>query len=391
MDIALLPLVAAAFRDPWLLLWGVTFTVFAVLSTIPHELSHALVARALGLHVSRITIGFGRTIWRGTLGGFLVQVNAVPLGGRTQVSPRTRTGARTRVFLTALAGPAANLALAAGGFFLFRSTIAREHFHRFAPATAFVWANAWAMVLNLLPFQIQSATGQTWSDGGMLITVPFWRRARVDLALAGYFAARAVVCREAKDYAGAHQWLREGLSRFPENDLLGTNLSVTLLGLGEYEEARAQCRGMLARVGLKPEVRAIVLNNIAYADYLLDRPDLLGEADSCSADALALLPWQSAVLGTRGAVLVALGRAAEALPLLQRALSDRNRDDRSRALNSCSLALAMLQLGDRDGAEAMAATARRLDPDCALLGRAVAALTDAPRDESDAPRPAAVA
>ncbi len=62
MDIAFLALVPGALREPRLLIYGVTRTVFAVLSTLSHELSHAVVARALGLHVSRISIGLGETI-----------------------------------------------------------------------------------------------------------------------------------------------------------------------------------------------------------------------------------------------------------------------------------------------------------------------------------------
>lgn len=363
---------------PWLVVNLVLATGFAALCTLPHELGHALMARAVGLHVFRIVIGIGRERWRCTLFGLPVHVRILPLAGVTQVFPTRRAGARTRILLTVLAGPAVNLALAAAAAWLFGGAARRSLGQGFAPAAAFCFANAWSAVINLVPFRGRSVVGPVWSDGGMLLTLPFWRRARIDQALAGYFAAEAIAAGERGDADGAGAWIARGLTRYPTDALLGTLLGKSLIERREYEAALALHRRMLAFPDLRPDARAVLLNNIAYTHFLIDDPAGLEEADRLSAEAMAQIGWMASILGTRGSVLVALGRPDEGVPLLRRALAGAA-DDRGRALNACALALGLLQQGERDEARALAGTARQLDASCALLERLTAALADAER------------
>ena len=92
------------------------------------------------------------------------------------------------------------------------------------------------------------------------------------------------------------------------------------------------------------------------------------EADNFSAHALAVMPWSALFKGTRGSVLVELGWIDEGVTLLRQALND-NPSKQHRALDACYLALAMS--GNRDDRKAgrHLRRARRLDPNCTLLGR----------------------
>ncbi|MCS1408664.1 MAG: Regulator of sigma-E protease RseP [Verrucomicrobia subdivision 3 bacterium] len=77
---------------------------------IPHEFGHAVAARACGLKVFRIHMGFGRTFLRRPVLGFETEFKVIPLGGSTIALPVTDKF-RRKWFLYVLAGPTANLLL----------------------------------------------------------------------------------------------------------------------------------------------------------------------------------------------------------------------------------------------------------------------------------------
>jgi hypothetical protein len=102
---------------------------------------------------------------------------------------------------------------------------------------------------------------------------------------------------------------------------------------------------------------------------------LRDEADVLSAEAIAALPKMPGVLGTRGSVLVWLGRPEEGLPLLERSFAA-HETPRDRATNACTLAMGYHARGDTRGAVRWLEIARRLYGRCLLLDRAAAVIAD---------------
>ncbi len=78
--------------------------------------------------------------------------------------------------------------------------------------------------------------------------------------------------------------------------------------------------------------------------------------------------WSVYFRGTRGRVLVELGRIQEGLPLLHQALKA-NLEKDGRALNACYLGIAAARRGDLAVSKSYFALARKLDRDCILLER----------------------
>jgi hypothetical protein len=103
-------------------------------------------------------------------------------------------------------------------------------------------------------------------------------------------------------------------------------------------------------------------------DPLLERTDLLLEADVYSWEAYHNAPWVPQFKGTRGCTLVELGKPKAGRSLLRAALEE-SEEAENQALGHCYLALAEHRLGNAHEARQFLAQARRLDPSCIALPR----------------------
>jgi hypothetical protein len=119
-----------------------------------------------------------------------------------------------------------------------------------------------------------------------------------------------------------------------------------------------------------------MMNNIAYANALLGGKDLLKEADALSQESMTAMSWLPAVRGTRGTVLVAMGRIDEGLPMLLDSMSQAQLPNH-KAQNACIIAEAECRRGNLEIARNYLEEARKLEPKCSLLSRAEAILCKA--------------
>jgi len=177
-------------------------------------------------------------------------------------------------------------------------------------------------------------------------------------------------CLVGERFSDAKRWFERGLERYPDDIGNRDGLAMACLFLGDFQAARGHWCALLTRAEISDEALARLLNNIAWVNLQIGGAEMLDEADRFSHAALQAQPWISPFQGTRGSVLVELGRVEEGLPLLRRAFTG-NLEDRLKALNACYLALGESKRGKREESLSYLDMARTLDPQCLLLPRMV--------------------
>jgi tetratricopeptide (TPR) repeat protein len=319
-----------------------------------------------------IRVGGGREVWRFSLAGINVRLHATPWsGGLTLYAPRDDRAVRTRRALMALAGPAVHGVLLLAVLFPGTNevTFTGSGLHALP---VFLLANAYLLLINLLPRRDATQDGVFESDGLVALKTPFLRGRDLAEHLVARFVIESAALGEAGRFEEACTRAREGLAAHPDSLTLRANLGLMLALAGRCDEARGAFHAALALDAVPAEMQAVLRNNVAWASLMRDDLDA---ADMESTLALEGLGWVPAILGTRGAVLVARGQVDEGLGLLRRALE---RSDQlhpmARATYEGATALGLGEKGDRAGAMAHLARARGAFAACPLLARVEGAL-----------------
>jgi tetratricopeptide (TPR) repeat protein len=353
-----------------------------VLATALHEAAHAGVAWAIGLHVHGIFLGRGRAVWQGEWCGIFLLLQVVPFTGITLLSAPSARWLRARLMATYAAGPLSNAALLACMMY-WLATPDRERGLAISPSPllAFAFANGALAFFSALPIPptrpVHGRPLSPGTDGWNLLALPFRSDEELRPVVVANVLFEAQRLMTAQELTKARALLDDALGRSPRL-LLARMLNADWFVAAErWADAAKGLRAILADPLFEPAVgrAGVVLrsNNLAWADFMLDDPELLDEADRHSSVALAATPNDAALLGTRGAVLLARGDLVGAEEALLASLA-RNPVTRNRALNSCCLAILYARRGTLDAARSALDEARAQDPACSLLSRAEAAL-----------------
>ncbi len=137
----------------------------------------------------------------------------------------------------------------------------------------------------------------------------------------------------------------------------GAQLLALLLGARRWREGY----DLLAALANKPDGDPLLANNAAFAAVTSFNHDLLTDADRLSTIAFAQMP----TVPTRAAVLIELGRPADALPLLKVALRSQLRAP-DRAIVLGFSAIAHHDLGDERAAAKQRRAMVHFDASCPL-------------------------
>ena len=361
----------------FLLLTFFLFHVFGILGTVPHELGHALAARALNLHVFQVVVGVGKKLFECRMFGVLVEFRTIPYGGFTLALPADETRFHLRHFIYALAGPVANLIvalliLAVAGWD--RIADFRPH-QKISPWSLLFASNVLIFLTNLIPSSFASSAGQMVSDGMHLLRSFMLKQEDVSQLRVACFLMHSQAAKARGDMRAAADWIDRGLEVFPADRSLLTVHGGNLIEAARLEEARTLFKTLLQDTDASDLAgRALLMNDIAYVDALMGGNALLEEADEYSDYALKMLPWSAPVKGTRGTVFVQRGQLADGIALLQNSIEEAE-ERWGRAQNACVLAIAETRRGNHAAAAHYLSLARELQPSCLLIPRAESAIT----------------
>ena len=150
-----------------------------------HESAHAVVARALGLQVFAVMVGYGRTLFSGRYRGIRWEIRAVPWAGTTLISGRPERWFKLRMWLAILAGPAVHgivLVVCLMTPFILGNEGTPQVQNLL---NSLWWLNVVVLAVNLFPTQRFTPLGKQASDGWQLLRIPFYSRAECEEQWAG--------------------------------------------------------------------------------------------------------------------------------------------------------------------------------------------------------------
>jgi len=314
---------------------------------ILHELAHAVAGKLLGLHVFAIQLGAGNLIYTRRFGGMRWYIKPFPLLGLTFVAGPEMSRMRLRYFLLHLAGPGLHAVLIG---LLGLATLAIPALRPGSLAMQAIWVGIWANTLllltNLYPRKINTGGVSTGTDGWAMLNSFKITPQKLQERFAIYYTLQTVDAVDRGDQPAAMEWAEQGLALYPRQPMMINALGYAYSNLREYGKARAAFLQALDCAEQPPEsVKFMVLNNIAFANLMLGDPALLEQANEYSELAYKNFPWEPAVGGTRGAVLVVLGKVATGLDLLKKAMA-LNPDPRGKALEACLIAEGEMKRGN---------------------------------------------
>jgi len=281
-----------------------------------HELGHALAARLLGFRVYSVTLGQGPLLFARRWGRVDLMLRALPLGGYTEAGATAPRLLRLRAALFVAAGPLANALALVCLLPRWPGGLLAQLSGGLAPVPLLLATNGVSLLLSLLPSWPQSRADRHLADGPTLLEALRGRAdwARQRLAAGWYLAALDAHCTQPA--ARADEVLAQALSRFPDDPRLRRLAGEMAMSREDWPAASACFGELLAGEGAG---EARWWDALSLARSLAYEQRDLALAEALTAEVAAAMPWDPLVLGTRGLVLVAMGRDAEGAELLDQA------------------------------------------------------------------------
>lgn len=353
-----------------LLLNAEAILFFTLLCTIGHETGHFLAGRLTGHRVFRIEIGSGQVVFESISDKLRWTFCRFPFGGRVYGCLPSAEFYRVRSSIFTIGGPLANIVfLIAGAKMLaWDNYFQSEPFSGFIPVKMLLLTNGVMLAVSIWPREFDTNRGKIANDSLLLWRTWFKKNVAVGEMPTYFYFYEASECVYRQRYGDAQKWVEKGLERFPGNFNLEYLRASIFSNKSLHLEACRSYSILLGKWTKDPELRALFLNNLAWSFLLSGVPDLLRKAEHCSALAIQLKPAQVYYEGTRGSVLVELGKYEEGVKLLQAALK-KHTDRSAQAFNLCFWGLAEIRQGNSRGAADYFRLARKFNPDCEMLKR----------------------
>ncbi len=362
------------------------FGVHAVV--LLHELGHLTLAALLGLDLQKLQVGTGPVLLKGQFGGLQAEWRAWLGGGLVLTADERERGWRWRHWFYVAAGPAFTLggclALAwwiegrhrGADWFRLRNNVADVMAMYLLGYSALLWLQC------MVPTRARVGTVRAHSDGWQLLHTPRYDPQRIRDLIIVTCMRRVEMLWESGRRELAWTRLRTLLERYPTQALLSPAEGHFLSEQGDHAAAALRYERSLQTDGLSaparvqlteqrfsalvraddpaaarrccaealrdvaPDHRAALLDALATGVLAHGFPAFLPEADAWSQEALALKPERITGKGTRGAVLVELGRYDEGAALLREVWAA-SASEVDAAISAFYLGVAARRQGDR--------------------------------------------
>jgi hypothetical protein len=327
------------------LTWILLFFLGLAIGAVCHEFGHLLCARLGSIPVYLLSVGRGPVLWRGRIGETRLEVRSLPLSGFVACYPEAAPR-KYWIALSLLSGVLANAALIVAAAWMHDMGIVPKPVRDALGPIAF--AQLLLIVVNIMPLSFRTKAGIRATDGLQLLQLFCGGPTEAALAYASMLGRYSTVGKVTPTWSATSSRLMYQLSR-PDR--------------WTDDEARRDVQAVLqcelSRGELSREEMMLVLDALVTQGLIFGDPALRSRLDDWSLRALQLGPDLQTLLGSRGAVLVELGRYAEAKAILVPLVAAENSEPFDIFLNQFFLARAERALGNVEAAQSLAASARK--------------------------------
>lgn len=343
------------------------YVVGLVAACVVHECGHVICAKICSIPVAQFGIGSGPVVLRRRLGQAQLVLRLVPVGGLVMPAVLPDLQKRWRMALFFIGGVLGNCTAIAAVVALHAAGAAPIVLYdgmgmplSVAQAGILVGTQLFVMILSLIPHRATLDGRPMASDGLQLLRLlsgafPYatlldpYRRESTRLAMAS-----AVSSRIANQLARADRWTSEEARH----------------------DVRAALRGELRDGDLPAAEEMLLLDALVTDGLIFADPAARPELDQWSLRAVQLGPEVKTLIGSRGAVLVELGRYQEGKHLLETVAFSSDAAPFDALMSQVFLARAEHALGNADLAGDLMRRVRSAITNPDALGPAVMALIE---------------
>ena len=353
----------------WVLLWwslGLYF-VGLVAASVAHECGHLLCARICSIPVGQFGIGFGPVVLRRRVRGVQLVLRLVPVGGLVIPTVLPNLQKRWPIVLFFIGGVLGNIAAIGAVIALHAAGAAPVVLYNeldnpliVEQAGILIGTQLLIIILSLIPHRTSLDGRPVASDGLQLLRL-----------LSGGFP-----------YAMLLEPYSRSAMRLTMTSPASSRITDQLARADRWtsEDARCDVRATLRREltegRLSAEEEMLVLDALVTDGLIFADPAVRPELDQWSQRALQLGPKVKTLIGSRGAVLVELGRYQEGKQLLETVALSSDAAPFDAFMSRVFLARAAHALGNSDLARDLMTKARSAIINPGALAPAVLALIE---------------